>query len=130
MARLCPYFLLVCLSACSASKSTTNTRASSESEQPPRAQECATLRGRLGKLYAAQSAQAPKSVADNVEMVLDDCQRSPARVLPCAREAETAEELESTCLIPIDDQGQAEARRFGAAGAAESSAAPGSEPSR
>ena len=49
----------------------------------------------------------------NVEMVLTDCERDPDRVLACIRRAQSVEQLEGECVIPLDDEGMAEERQFG-----------------
>lgn len=55
---------------------------------------------------AAKAAQLiDEQTADNVAMVMTDCAADPARVAGCARAARSVAELESSCLIPLDDTG-------------------------
>jgi len=48
----------------------------------------------------------------NVHMVRVDCDRDSS-VLPCLLRSKTVAEIESNCLLPLDDEGEAEQREFG-----------------
>jgi len=74
--------------------------------------DCAAARTHAEQLYraAASSADDP-TVADNAAMVAADCAADPARVARCAAAATTVAQLESDCLVPLDDEGS-EGLRF------------------
>lgn len=79
---------------------------------------CAKLSSHLEQLYAATTPKdKPELAADlraaNVEMVMTDCREEPDRVAPCVEKATSADEIESKCLIPLDDDGKVEGRKFG-----------------
>lgn len=80
---------------------------------------CEAQRNHLVVLYSA--AADSESVSENlrvefveslVHMVMKDCQHSPRQVASCLGQAQSAKDLESLCLLPIDDEGQAEGRQF------------------
>ncbi len=87
--------------------------------------DCEAVRGHVEALYralatsaAAEGAEAgatapsvDEAVADNVTMVMTDCAADPGRVAACAGQARDVAQLESTCLIPLDDSGS-EGDRF------------------
>ncbi len=80
------------------------------SNPPPISDACAAQRPKLEQLYRAEAeAKEPKrvegAVADNTQMVLDDCAKDPPRVSACVRDATSVAEIESRCLRPIDDEG-------------------------
>ena len=52
-------------------------------------------------------------LAANVHMVLKDCRTDPATFVPCLTKAQTVAEIESDCLVPLDDEGAGEGRAFG-----------------
>jgi hypothetical protein len=39
-------------------------------------------------------------------MVMVDCAKDPAKVVPCLNSATTIAELEARCLVPLDDEGR------------------------
>jgi hypothetical protein len=45
-------------------------------------------------------------------MVLTDCRDDVRRVAPCIERARRVADLERECLIPLDDDGQVEGRKF------------------
>ena len=45
-------------------------------------------------------------------MVLRDCQSAPDVVIPCVETATDVAEIESSCLIALDDDGEVESRQF------------------
>ncbi|MGE5185037.1 MAG: hypothetical protein ACM31C_23370 [Acidobacteriota bacterium] len=71
---------------------------------------CADVRPKLEALYRADAQQRePKrvdeAVADNTQMVMNDCAKDTARIVPCVAKASTVAELEKQCLIPLDEEG-------------------------
>ncbi|MBT8495947.1 MAG: hypothetical protein KJO07_23080 [Deltaproteobacteria bacterium] len=61
------------------------------------------------------AAALRKDLVDaNVNMVLSDCRKDPARYGPCLAGASSVAEIESECLVPLDDRGEVEHRAFGA----------------
>lgn len=71
---------------------------------------CEGVKPRVEQLYRAEAeAKEPKrveeAVADNTEMVMNDCAKDPAKTVPCLAKAATVSELEKTCLISLDDEG-------------------------
>jgi hypothetical protein len=71
---------------------------------------CDAVRPRVEQLYRAEAqAKEPKrveeAVADNTQMVMNDCAKDPAKIVPCLAKAATVSELEKDCLIPLDDEG-------------------------
>ena len=91
-------------------------------QQPPAADpRCEAIRPRVRSLYEAAQKAAPQKpepdlAADlleaDVAMVVADCAADPDRVAPCAERAADADELERTCLIPLDDEGAVDGDRF------------------
>jgi hypothetical protein len=71
---------------------------------------CEGVKPRVEQLYRAEAqAKEPKrveaAVADNTQMVMNDCAKDPAKTVPCLAKAATVSELEKDCLIPLDDEG-------------------------
>ncbi|HSN25993.1 MAG TPA: hypothetical protein VLT45_06895 [Kofleriaceae bacterium] len=71
---------------------------------------CEGVKPRVEQLYRAEAeAKEPKrveeAVADNTQMVMNDCAKDPAKTVPCLAKAATVSELEKTCLIALDDEG-------------------------
>ncbi len=71
---------------------------------------CDGVRSRVEQLYRAEAqAKEPRrvdeAVADNTHMVMNDCAKDPAKIVPCLAKAATVSELEKDCLIPLDDEG-------------------------
>jgi len=85
---------------------------------------CAALASKVEGLYRGAS-EAPTTdagvqlanelVAANVHMVLKDCRTDPATFVPCLSKAKSTADIESECLIPLDDEGRVEGRTFGPA---------------
>jgi hypothetical protein len=74
------------------------------------AKTCDDVRGKLELLYRAEGElREPKRidefVADNTAMVLADCAREPARFVPCIARAQSVNEVEKQCVVPLDDDG-------------------------
>jgi hypothetical protein len=70
---------------------------------------CEAVRARVRSLYQKQEAPL---IDDDVTMVMNDCREDPERVAPCAERAASAAEIESTCLIPLDDEGAVDGDRL------------------
>ena len=71
---------------------------------------CDGVKPRVEQLYRAEAqAKEPKrveeAVADNTQMVMNDCAKDPAKIVPCLAKASAVSELEKECLIPLDDEG-------------------------
>jgi hypothetical protein len=45
-------------------------------------------------------------------MILGDCRKDPDRFVPCIRAATTVAQLESECVIPLDEAGTVEGAFF------------------
>lgn len=99
---------------------TSGTRPSSAHDaaaEPAVDPRCLAVRDRVEQLYRNEAgADKPELAADlldaNVTMAMTDCRRQPARVAPCLERAQSAGEIESDCLIPLDDEGMVEAQQF------------------
>ena len=71
---------------------------------------CEAVRTKLEQLYRAEAeAKEPKhvdgAVADNTQMVMNDCAKDPPKVSACVQAASTLAEVESKCLRQLDDEG-------------------------
>jgi hypothetical protein len=72
---------------------------------------CADATANVTALYQAeakatdQATHDPTFVDDNVAMVMKDCAADPVKVAPCAKSAPSVAELETKCLIPLDEEG-------------------------
>ena len=80
--------------------------------------DCATLREPLQLAYRpAATGQADTVnavvVADNVAMMMQECEQAPARVIACVKAHALAEEITQRCTAPIDDSGSEGHVRFG-----------------
>ncbi len=88
-------------------------------DAPPSSDGCEQIRLRVRMLYTknlapGESAELASDLLQaNVDMVLADCRASPERVLPCVKSAAQVAQLERDCLIPLDDEGTVEGKRFG-----------------
>jgi O-acetylhomoserine/O-acetylserine sulfhydrylase-like pyridoxal-dependent enzyme len=68
------------------------------------------VKPRVEDLYRTEAQQKePKrideAVADNTQMVMNDCAKDPAKTVPCLASVASVAELEKNCLIPLDDEG-------------------------
>jgi hypothetical protein len=66
--------------------------------------------GKVSALYRADAEQheprrIDEAIADNSEMVMNDCRHEPRKVVPCLERARSVAELEHDCLIPLDPDG-------------------------
>ena len=71
---------------------------------------CEAVRGKIEQLYRVEAQardlkRVDEAVADNTAMVLRDCGKAPEKVPDCVRAVKTSQELETTCLAPLDDEG-------------------------
>jgi hypothetical protein len=86
---------------------------------------CDSHAGKVRQLYAAEArSKAPaaegdearalreQEVEDNTHMILEDCRRQPAALVPCLERASSVAELERDCVIPLDDKGTVEGDYF------------------
>lgn len=125
--RLPGLMLVLLLSACGCKNGDKSggTLGNGNGQGPaPTAADCDGLRDRLITLYG-QAAPAPpdetpeagklreQEARDNADMVVADCRRDPARIVPCVRRAADARQIEQGCVLPLDDEGNAEQRQFG-----------------
>lgn len=83
-------------------------------------QGCDALKAKVEGLYRKSAKSEEVSInlqseyiSANLHMVMKDCQRDAA-VLPCLQRSKSVAEIESNCLLPLDDQGNAEAKEFSA----------------
>ena len=77
---------------------------------PTNAATCAEIKSKIEALYRAEAQQKePKrveeAVSDNTTMVMNDCNKASAKVLPCLNKATTIVAVEKECLLPLDDEG-------------------------
>lgn len=98
--------LLLVACACPAKKPVQQSRGSAVGTVTT----CEGIKPRVEQLYRAEAeAKEPKrvdeAVADNTQMVMNDCAKDPGKTVPCLASAATVSELEKTCLIPLDDEG-------------------------
>lgn len=110
-------FLLPCClaSAFACGTSTPSTTLGAEDEPVT----CESMRGHVQAIYreASQSEGVAANlssefVSANVHMVMADCVEAPERVRTCVRDARSARQIESECLLPLDDEGTVEGQRF------------------
>lgn len=68
---------------------------------------CDGIKVHVEELYRAEATgdNIDEQVADNTEMVLSDCAAQPDKVAKCAAAAKNVADLESRCLIPLDQEG-------------------------
>jgi len=71
---------------------------------------CDAARAKVEQLYRAEAqAREPKrvdeAVADNTTMVMNDCVRAPAKVAACIAGVASVADLETRCLVALDDEG-------------------------
>jgi hypothetical protein len=71
---------------------------------------CEGVRPRVEQLYRAEAqtkepARIDEAVADNTQMVMNDCAQHPSEAVPCLAKAVTIAELETHCLFQVDDEG-------------------------
>lgn len=109
MKRVVLLVMVAC--ACPSKKPVQQTGAGSAA--PPvatNAKTCEDVKSLVEQLYRAEAQlKEPKrvdeAVADNTQMVMNDCAKDPAKTVPCLAKAASVAEVEKNCLIPLDDEG-------------------------
>lgn len=108
------WLVFVAAAACSSTHGTGAGGGSSGSgpTTPPtaNAKTCDDVRPRVEQMYRGEAQlKEPKrveeAVADNTAMVMNDCAKDPAKIVPCVASAGSIAELENHCLIQLDDEG-------------------------
>lgn len=99
--------VLLVACACPQKPATTGTGSGSGSAV---AGTCDGVKAKVEQLYRTEGQQRePKRVdeyvADNTHMVMADCAKQPDKAVPCITAAQTVPDLESKCLIPLDEEG-------------------------
>jgi hypothetical protein len=112
--RVVALVVVVVLSGCGsappvAPRADTGTAVAAPSGSPT-GTTCDGARGKVEQLYRAaardkEPARVTELVADNTAMVMHDCATAPDRIAACVAAAATASELETRCLVPLDDEG-------------------------
>jgi len=105
--------LAVALCACSSTHGTgTGSGGSGLGSAPPvaNAKTCDDVKPRVEQMYRGEAqVKEPKrvdeAVADNTAMVMKDCAKDPAKIVPCLGSAGSVAELEKQCLFQLDDEG-------------------------
>jgi len=105
--------LVVLLVACSSKQGgTTNGSGGGGGTNEPPATGCDGAKKKVGDLYRAEAIankekpeRVEESVADNTQMVMNECVKSPDKVVDCINRAATAKDLEKQCLAPLDEEG-------------------------
>jgi len=108
MKRLVLLVMVAC--ACPSKKPAQQGPGGSAAPPVATATTCDGVKPRVEQLYRAEAqSKEPKrveeAVADNTQMVMNDCVKDPAKTVPCLAKAATVSELEKDCLIPLDDEG-------------------------
>jgi hypothetical protein len=107
-AALAALLACACAGACSG-KGATTVGTGGSADGSARAS-CNDIRAKVEQLYRAEAeAKEPKrveeAVADNTTMVMNDCAREPARVIPCVTSVSSVADLEQKCLAALDEEG-------------------------
>ena len=105
--------LLVLLVACSSKQGgTTNGSGGGGGTNEPPATGCDGAKKKVGDLYRAESIankdkpeRVDEAVADNTQMVMNECAKSPDKVVACINKVSSAKDLEKQCLTALDDEG-------------------------
>lgn len=78
----------------------------------PPATGCDRTKKKIAELYRAESTankekveRVEESIADNTQMVMNECVKSPDKVVGCINRVATAAELEKQCLAQLDEEG-------------------------
>ena len=107
-------WVLLCavLAACPSKPSTTNGSGSGTGSAPvvAGAKTCADVKAKVEGLYRAEGqVKEPKRVdafvADNTTMVMNDCEKDPAKFVPCLANAQSIADIEKQCVVPLDEEG-------------------------
>ena len=110
------WVLLLAIAACSSTHGTgpgSGAGGTGPGGGPPTsssAKTCEDVKPHVEQLYRAEAQlREPKrvddAVADNTAMVMTDCAKDPGKAVPCLARAGSIVELESQCLVPLDDEG-------------------------
>lgn len=96
-------WLIAC--ACSSNH---GTPTSGSGSPPPTG--CDGAKAKVETLYRADvTAEKPErqaeAVADNTQMVMNECVKAPDKVTACIAKVSTSTELEKQCLAQLDDEG-------------------------
>ncbi|HEY0192874.1 MAG TPA: hypothetical protein VGC42_17275 [Kofleriaceae bacterium] len=108
--RAVGFTMMVALAACGGPASHVQPGAPAPVAASTGEPRCDAVRGKIEQLYRAEAqAREPKrvdeAVADNTAMVLASCRQAPATLPDCVRRVSTSQQLEATCLPPLDDEG-------------------------
>lgn len=88
---------------------------------PSAAARCDKQRPHVAELYkkaepadvdAKKQKRRDMERADNVNMMLTECKKNPDRFAPCIEKATSVKQLESQCVIRLDDEGRVEGTYF------------------
>ena len=98
--------LLVLAAACSSNHGTPSTNGSGSSAPAG----CEGARAKVEQLYRVEAKdekpeRQAEAVADNTQMVMNECVQRPDAVVACIARVATAAELTQQCLAPLDDEG-------------------------
>ena len=107
------WLVVLVVVACSSNKGTPTTTNGSGTAAPPVVSDrCDGVKPKIEELYRAEATanrESPERIAeavsDNTTMVMAECAKSPAKVVPCIERSATAAELEKQCLATLDDEG-------------------------
>jgi hypothetical protein len=110
--------VLMIACACSSKQGTGVGRGTGPGGARPvdQARTCDDVKPRIAQLYRDEARGKPpkrvdEAVADNTAMVMNDCAKDPATVVPCLAGVTSVAELERHCLIALDDEGSEGDRR-------------------
>jgi hypothetical protein len=109
-------FLIACACPAKPAAITASTGSGSASSgsgatiDPVNATTCEGVKPRVEALYRGEAQQkeptrVEEAVSDNTTMVMNDCTKDPAKLVPCLAKVATVAALEKTCLAPLDDEG-------------------------
>jgi hypothetical protein len=107
--------VLVFLLACSSKQGTTTNGSGvggGSGTIDPLPTGCEAAKKKIGELYRAEAIannekpeRVEESISDNTTMVMNECVKSPDKVVGCIDRASTAGELEKQCLAQLDEEG-------------------------
>jgi hypothetical protein len=119
---LCALVLAACAGCSQGGRKASTKQRDDGGGDPHVAQRCSGLAAHVRALYVAEQEPASADpdikalvedvLSANVDMVLTDCRDDVGRVAPCIERARRVADLERECLIPLDDDGQVEGRKF------------------
>jgi hypothetical protein len=94
--------LLALVCGCSGQPAPAAQPTGGSAQQPTTATTCDEVKPKVEALYRAESEV---TAADNTTMVMNDCNKDPAQTVPCLVKARSVSELETQCLVQLDDEG-------------------------